>query len=68
MDTCDRYELHEHYKDVLKHMMKRFSRDLIGDLIINAMERGEEISIEQFDTFADMWVDDHIIPEKWEEE
>ena len=68
MDTCDRYELHENYKNQLKYMMKRFCRDFVLDMIFKAVDRGDVISVEEFEIFTDDWVDRHTKPAIFEEE
>lgn len=61
MDTCDRYALHEAYKQRLKSMMIQFTSDLME--VDDSM--AESFCIYEF---ADKWIEDHIRPAKFEED
>lgn len=63
MDTCDRYALHEMYKDKMKQIIKRFSYDLISALHSDTPIR----QIETLEMFCEQWVDDNVRPTKFEE-
>ncbi len=64
MDTCDRYELHEMYKDRLKDMFTLYSYDLIVEL---QKQESNNFSMQQVYDFAHKWVEGHIKPERWQE-
>lgn len=55
MDTCDRYQLHEEYKSMVKDMLFRFAHQFL--LEISHGEEDEPLNIKEF---CDHWVEDHI--------
>lgn len=65
MDTCDRYELHEAYKNIVKQMMKNCCLDF---LVFISEENCEDLSDNFVEEFCEEWVEEHIIPAKFEEE
>jgi hypothetical protein len=60
MDTCDRYALHEMYKDTIKTMVKSFAVDLLQKM-------HEGLPAEELISFCDEWVDDHIRAARFED-
>lgn len=66
MDTCDRYALHERYKNTVKKMMTDFGCELFITISeLNGCESSEEV-IEFISRIADKWVEYNIRPEKFE--
>ncbi len=59
MDTCDRYALHEKYKDTIKCMLMKFSLDFLTHL-----DKHEEMTGEQFYSFVNAWADENLRMEK----
>lgn len=63
MDTCDRYALHEAYNSRIKDMIRIYTLDLFVEL---AKER--ENNTDGILDFCDSWVENHIKPEKFEDD
>lgn len=66
MDTCDRYELHEAYKDKLKKMMSAFTVGLLHKFEIIS-EEGEGLELFDIQLFIDDWVENNCRPMKFNE-
>jgi hypothetical protein len=67
MDTCDRYELHEMYKDKVKTMISAFTIELFEQLE-KTLEQGDHFEDFDIPFYIDEWVEKYIRPAFFEEE
>lgn len=65
MDICERYALHEKYKNTVKSMIVAFTSDLLVAIQMNIIE--DDDTLYDLHNFIDDWVDDRIRPARFDE-